>query len=242
MTPVNDSVSLGGFISYLNTDIDYKDAGDSTQNTDTFSVTGVMENKFADNFKLTAKLGYNYGNNDTTRKITYDNTYSEVNGEYAAWSLNGTAGLEYSRQITGNIILKPSVNLILGYISQEGYSETGYAADIKVDSADAFSAKAGLGIKADINLFDNGVHGFKVIPKINYYYEMADPYKNKNISMVSFTDTMDIWSREAEKNDLNLGLDLEYSFNNFSVFGGYNAGVLDDANEQFVNLGFKFFF
>ena len=242
MTSVNNSVSLGGFISYLSTDIDYKDAGDSSQDTDTFSVTGVMENRFADNFKLITKLGYNYGNNDTTRRITYDNTYREVNGEYDAWSLNGTAGLEYSKEITKNIILKPSVNLILSYASQEDYTETGSVTDIKVDSVDAFSAKAGVGIKADINLFDNGASSFKVIPKINYYYEMADPYKNKNISMASFTDTVDIWSREAEKNDLNLGLDLEYSFNAFSVSGGYSAGVLDDANEQFLNLGFKFFF
>ncbi|MDR2879421.1 MAG: hypothetical protein LBV03_05875 [Fusobacteriales bacterium] len=60
--------------------------------------------------------------------------------------------------------------------------------------------------------------------------------------MASFTDTIDIWSREAEKNDLNLGLDLEYSFNTFSVFGRYSAGVIDDTNEQFLNPGFKFFF
>ena len=242
MTPVNNSVSLGGFISYLNSDIDYKDNADSSQDTDTFSITGVMENKFMDNFKLTAKLGYNYGSNDTKRKITYDNSYNEVNGEYDTWSLNGTTGLEYSKEITRNITLKPSLNLILSYISQEDYTETGAIADVKVDSEDAFSAKAGAGIKADINLFDNGVSRFKVVPKINYYYEMSDPYKNKNISLVSLADTMEIWSREAGRNDLNLGVDLEYSINNFSVFGGYNAGVLDDENEQFVNLGFKFFF
>ena len=96
---------------------------------------------------------------------------------------------------------------------------------------DDFSAKADTGIKADINLFDNRVLSFEVIPKINYYYEMVDPYKNKNISMTSFTDIIDIQSREAEKNDLNLGLDLEYSFHIFWVFEGYNAGVLADTNE-----------
>ena len=80
---------------------------------------------------------------------------------------------------------------------------------------DDFSAKADTGIKADINLFDNRVSSFEVIPKVNCYYEMVDPYKNKNISMTSFTDIIDIQSREAEKNDLNLGLDLEYSFHTF---------------------------
>jgi hypothetical protein len=242
MIPVNNSVSLGGFLSYLNTDIDYKDNADSSQDVDTFSITGIMENKFAGNFKLITKLGYNYGNNDTKRKITYDNTYSEVNGDYDTWSLSGTTGLEYSKEITKNITLKPSINLILNYASQEEYTETGSTANVHVDSVDAFSAKAGVGIKADMNLFNNGVSSFKIIPKINYYYEMADPYKNKNIRLASFTDTVDIWSREAEKNDLNLGVDLEYSFNNFSIFGGYNAGVLDDANEQYLSAGFKFFF
>lgn len=242
MVPVTSSVSLGGFISYLNSDVDYKDNANSSQDINTFAITGVMENSFANNFKLTTKLGYNYGSNDTKRNITYDNTYREVNGDYNSWALGGTTSLEYSQNITDNITLKPSVNLILDYISQEEYTETGAGMNVKVDSADAFSAKAGAGIKADISLFDNGISRFKISPKINYYYEMADPYKNKNINLVSFSDTMSIWIREAERNDLNLGVDLEYSFSNFSIFGGYNAGVLEDTNEQFVNVGFKFFF
>ena len=242
MFPVSSNTSLGGFISYLNTDIDYKDNADSSQNVDTFALTGVMENRLNDEFKLITKLGYNYGYNDTKRKITYDNSYREVNGDYESWALGGSTGIEYSKGITENIVLKSSVGFVLDYVSQEAYTETGGAANIKVDSVNSFSAKAGAGIRADMILYNSGVSKFKITPNMNYFYEMADPYKDKNISLVSFTDSMGIWSREAEKNELNLGIDMEYSYNNFSVYTGYRASVLKDTNEQYLDLGFKFFF
>ena len=244
MKNLDETTSIGGFLTYLDSHYDYKDTAKSVQDTETWSLTGVVEKELSNNFKWTTKVGYNKNTNDVNRKITYDNSNRDVNGEFDSWSLSGSTVIEYTKKINDRISLKPSAGVILDYISQDSYNESGAdGLNLNVDSSNGLSSRIGVGLEAEISAYKNLNHEVKIIPRIDYLYELGDPYGDKTVSMEAFSDNMDVWSRNAGRNDLNLGIDLQYEYrDNLMLFTGYSAGVLEDNKTQSVNAGFKFTF
>ncbi len=242
MKKVGETTSVGGFFAYLDSHYDYKDSGDSKQDSKTWSIVGVVEKGLIDNLKWTTRLGYNQGSSDTHRKITYDNSNREINGDYDSWSFIGGTELEYKQKINNKISLKPTVGILLDYISQEGYTEKEAAGmNLNVDSTDELSAKVGVGIKADIVAYKNEKHEFMVVSRIDYMYELGNAYGDKTVSLTAFDGNMGITSRSAGRNDLNLGIDVQYSYNDkFSIYTGYGADVLEENESQNISVGFKY--
>ena len=239
---VGETTSVGGFFAYLDSHYDYKDAGDSKQDSKTWSIVGVVEKELIDNLKWTTRLGYNQGSSDTYRKITYDNSNREIKGDYNSWSFIGGTEIEYEQKINNRISLKPTAGILLDYISQEGYTEKEAAGmNLDVDSTDELSTKVGIGMKADIVAYKNEKHEFIVIPRIDYMYELGNAYGDKTVSLTAFDGNMGITSRSAGRNDLNLGVDIQYSYNDkFSLYTGYGADVLEKNESQNINVGFKY--
>ncbi|MCP1226278.1 autotransporter domain-containing protein [Sebaldella sp. S0638] len=146
MKKVGESTSIGGFVGYLDSDIDYKDSGESNQSTNTWTVKGALEQEITDKLVWTSTLGYNISSTDTKRKITYDNSNKEVKGDFDSWSVNGRTELKYTYDITDRINLKPMLGISLDYLSQDGYSEKGIGYNLNVDSADALFSETGGGL------------------------------------------------------------------------------------------------
>ena len=240
MKQIGENTSVGGFAGYIDSEYNYNDSSDSRQTTDTWSISGVAEQKISPVLKWTSVLSYNKSDNDIKRKITYDKSNEEITGNFDSWSFGGSSILEYDYKINNIISLKPSVGAVLDYIMQDSYGEDS-TSGIQADSYSGFSAKAAANLKADITAFENNRHTFKLFPKIGYTYEMGTPYKDKTVIMTGFDGNIDIETREAERNNINLGLDLEYMYkDNFSIYAGYESGISDDEDRQEqITAGFK---
>ena len=134
------------------------------------------------------------------------------------------------------------MGIILDYIEQSAYSEEG-GAGVNADSYNGFSAKAAAGIRADFTAFQNNNHKFMIQPRILYTYEMVDPYDRKQITMTDFVGMIGVENRTAERNDLDLGVDLQYTYKDkLSFYAGYESGVLSDDRLQTITGGFKIMF
>ena len=80
-------------------------------------------------------------------------------------------------------------------------------------------------------------------PRILYTYEMVDPYDRKQITMTDFVGMIGVENRTAERNDLDLGADLQYTYKDkLSFYAGYESGVLSDDRLQSITGGFKIMF
>ena len=72
---------------------------------------------------------------------------------------------------------------------------------------------------------------------------MGTPYEDRTAKLGGFNDNMDIFSVDPGRNDLNLGLDLEYNLNDkFLIYAEYNTGILEDNKDQNIGIGAKFTF
>ena len=242
MKKVSNNTSAGGFLGYLSSDIDYKDNGKSNQKSDTLSISGALVTDVTEKLKWTNTINYNYGMTDMTRKITYDRSNRELNGDFNSWSAGGKTKIEYTQNIGKNIELIPSFGVSVDYLRQNSYTETGdntYA--LNVDGASGTSVRAEVGLRPDITVYNSTNTNFKVIPSVRYSYELADPYKDRDVTMSAFDDGISVISREAGKDVLDLGIHLVYNYKeNISVFGGYNAGFSDDTRDESFNFGIKY--
>ena len=240
MKKAGDKTSVGGFVGYLNSDVDYRDDSKSSQTTDTWTIKGAVEQIITDKLTWTSTLGYNISSTDTSRKITYDNTNREVNGDFDSWSVNAKTQLKYTYDITDRINLRPMAGISMDYLSQDGYTEKGNGYSMDVKAADAFSVRPEIGLESEMTVFNNNTSSFKVIPKVKYSYEVGNPYKDRDINLAGFSDAVSVDSRETGKNDLNLGLGIEYGFKDkIKLYGEYNKGIADGNDNQVIRAGFK---
>lgn len=239
---ITENTAVGGFLGYLNTDINYKDSS-NTQKLETWSLTGALNTELTDKILWRNRVNYNFGSNDSERRITFDNSNREVNSSFDSWSAGGVSELEYTQKINDIISFRPSAGVRLDYLKESGYTENGAdGLNLEVDSNDAFSGKIGAGVKVDINAYKGQNSALKLTPNMNYAYELGNPYDKRAVKLSAFEGKMDINERDTGKNSLNLGLDLEYNYKNkFSVYAGYNAGVLSDKDSAFT-AGFKYQF
>ena len=244
MKKINGRISAGGFAGYLNSDIDYKDDGNSNQKTDTFSLKGALEAEITDSLKWRNVLGYNYGNTDTKRKLTYDRSYTELNGNFDSWSAEIDTNLEYTYNLNKSISVIPSAGLNVSYLHQNSYTESGADGyNLKVDSASGTSVRPKAGVRAELGLYENKNTKLKLVPSALYSYETANPYKIRNIGIGAFDDTLSLDSRDSERGNLDLGIGLEYNYNRELVFyGQYKKEVLNDSGDDKMSLGFKVYF
>ncbi len=242
MKKITENTAVGGFLGYLNTDINYKDSS-NTQKLETWSLTGALNTELTDKILWRNRVNYNFGSNDSERRITFDNSNREVNSSFDSWSAGGVSELEYTQKINDIISFRPSAGVRLDYLKESGYTENGAdGLNLEVDSNDAFSGKIGAGVKVDINAYKGQNSALKLTPNMNYAYELGNPYDKRAVKLSAFEGKMDINERDTGKNSLNLGLDLEYNYKNkFSVYAGYNAGVLSDKDSAFT-AGFKYQF
>nr|WP_256478748.1 autotransporter outer membrane beta-barrel domain-containing protein [Sebaldella sp. S0638] len=240
MKKTGENTSVGGFIGYLNSNVDYKDSCKSSQDTDTWTIKGAVEQVMTDKLVWTSTLGYNISNTDTSRKITYDNSNREVKGSFDSWSVNGKTQLKYTHDITDRINLRPMAGISIDYLSQDGYTESGTNYSMDVKPSDAFSVRPEIGLESEMTVFKNGTSSFKVVPKVKYSYETGNPYKDRDIKFAGFSDTVVLESREAGRDDLNLGLGIEYGFKDkIKLYGEYNKGISDDNDNQMIKAGFR---
>ena len=244
MKKINGRISAPGFAGYLNSDIDYKDDGNSNQKTDTFSLKGALEAEITDSLKWRNVLGYNYGNTDTKRKLTYDRSYTELNGNFDSWSAEIDTNLEYTYNLNKSISVIPSAGLNVSYLHQNSYTESGADGyNLKVDSASGTSVRPKAGVRAELGLYENKNTKLKLVPSALYSYETANPYKIRNIGIGAFDDTLSLDSRDSERGNLDLGIGLEYNYNRELVFyGQYKKEVLNDSGDDKMSLGFKVYF
>ncbi|MCP1223271.1 autotransporter outer membrane beta-barrel domain-containing protein [Sebaldella sp. S0638] len=244
MKKINNKISAGGFAGYLSSDIDYKDDGNSNQKTDTLSLKGALEIELTDGLRWRNILGYNYGNTDTKRKLTYDKSYTELNGNFDSWSARIDTNLEYTYDVNKRISVIPLVGLNVSYLHQNSYNESGAAGyNLRVDSASGTSVRPKAGIRADLGLYENNNTKLKLVPSVLYSYETANPYKVRNIGLEAFDNAFFVESRDSERGNLDLGIGLEYNYNRELVFyGQYKKEVLNDSGNDKMSLGFKVYF
>ena len=82
-----------------------------------------------------------------------------------------------------------------------------------------------------------------ITPRVDYSYELGNPYGNRNVRLSAFDGAMSMTEREAGRNYLNAGLDVEYKANEkFSLYGGYDMDVLSENEGYNIAAGFKYEF
>ena len=243
MKKVGDSTSVGGFLGYLNTNADYTD-NDNKQNLQTWSLTGAVNKELTDELVWKNRVNYNYGMNESEREITFDNSNRTVKGDFNSWSAGATTELEYSKKLNDIVTLRPTAGIAIDYLSQEGYTEKGAdELNLKVDSKNSTSTRIGTGIRADVTAYKGKNSALIVTPRADYSYELGNPYGDRNVQISAFEDSVVLGEREAGKNYLNAGLDVEYKTNEkFSLYGGYDMDVLSENTGYNVVVGFKYKF
>ncbi len=243
MKRVGDSTSVGGFLGYLNTNADYAD-NDNKQNLQTWSLTGAINKELTDELIWKNRVNYNYGMNESERGITYDNSNRTVKGDFNSWSAGAATELEYSKKINDIVTLRPTAGIAIDYLSQEGYTEKGAdELNLRVDSNNSTSTRVGAGIRADVRAYKGKRSTLIITPRADYSYELGNPYGDKNVQISAFNDRISMTEREAGKNYLNAGLDVEYKANEkFSLYGGYDTDVLSENKGYNVTAGFKYKF
>lgn len=239
MKKITDKTALGGFLGYANAEYNYKDSKDSQQNSDTWILSGAGEYKITPNLKWTSIATYTRGDNDTERKITYDKSNTLLTGGFYSWSMGGSSVLEYNQRVNSHVTLKPVIGAVFDYIKQDSYSEKG-GLGLNTEAYSGFSAKAETGLGADLTVYENNTSKFKVQPKILYTYELGSPYSDKTVKIQNFNGNIQTESRKADRNDVNLGLDLQYMYkDNLSIYAGYESGVISDNRTETVTAGVK---
>ena len=152
--------------------------------------------------------------------------------------------MEYNKKINDRVTLRPTVGVAIDYLSQAGYTEKGAdELNLKVDSKNSTSARIGTGIRADVTAYKGKNSALIVTPRADYSYELGNPYGDRNVQISAFEDSVVLGEREAGKNYLNAGLDVEYKTNEkFSLYGGYDMDVLSENTGYNVVVGFKYKF
>ena len=148
------------------------------------------------------------------------------------------------QQLNDIVTLRPTAGIAIDYLSQEGYTEKGAdELNLKVDSKNSTSTRIGTGIRADVTAYKGKNSALIVTPRADYSYELGNPYGGRNIQMAAFEESIMTGEREAGKNYLNAGLDVEYKTNEkFSLYGGYDMDVLSENKGYNVTAGFKYKF
>ncbi len=243
MKKVGDSTSVGGFLGYLDTNADYTD-NNNKQNLQTWSLTGAVNKELTDDLVWKNRVNYNYGANESEREITFDNSNRTVKGDFNSWSAGAGTELEYSKKINDIVTLRPTAGIAIDYLSQAGYTEKGAdELNLKVDSNNSTSTRIGTGIRADVTAYKGKNSALIVTPRADYSYEVGNPYGGRNIQIAAFEESIMTGEREAGKNYLNAGLDVEYKTNEkFSLYGGYDMDVLSENKGYNVTAGFKYKF
>ena len=182
--------------------------------------------------------------NESEREITFDNSNRTVKGDFNSWSAGAVTELEYSKKINDIVTLRPTAGIAIDYLSQEGYSENGAdELNLKVDSKNSTSTRIGTGIRVDVTAYKGKKSSIIISPRADYSYELGNPYGNRNAQISAFEDSIVLGEREAGKNYLNAGLDVEYKTNEkFSLYGGYDMDVLSENEGYNIVAGFKYEF
>ena len=241
MKKIGEKTSVGGFLGYLNSDVDYKDNNNSNQESDTIYINGSLVTDLTEKIKWTNNLSYNYGRTDVSRKITYDRSYQELTGDFNSWSVGGRTEIEYTQDLGNRINIRPSFGINVDYLNQEAYTETGSEEyNVKVNEKDGTSVRAELGLKSDIIVYNTANTKFKAVPSVSYSYELGNPYGDRDVFFTTFDDGISVSSREVGKNQVDLGLNLVYDYKSLSLLAGYNMGLSKDSQDQNMNVGFKY--
>lgn len=244
MKKINDKTSAGAFFGYLNSDINYENSENSDQKADTYSLKGVVSTELPNNFRWTNILGYNFSQNSANRKITYDKSNTELNADFNSWTASAKTEIEYNYNLGNAVKLRPHIGINAAYLYQNSYTENGSDIyNLSVNSASGLSVRGETGLDIETTVYSKGSSDLKIVPSILYSYEFADPYEDNTLKLGAFDDTFVYSSREAEKAYLNLGIGIDYKYNdNITFYAKYNKSVLNDENENMIKAGFKWEF
>src|SRR5205085_506458 len=114
---------------------------------DTYQL-GLYARKEDGDIFTTGKVRFGWNSNDSTRQVL--NT-GEAKADYGSWygMLNATIGKEYK---TDGVTISPEISINYVHIDQEGYTEHGSGAPLKVDSAQRDSLIVSIGGKANFHI------------------------------------------------------------------------------------------
>jgi outer membrane autotransporter protein len=151
---ISSDTRAGWNIGYARTDMNGIDGADNQSlDIDTYQLGLYARKELEGDVYTTGKAQFGWNNNDSTRDIIIGGiNLGRGEGSYDSWYtlLNVTVGKQYD--ISEDVMLSPEFSINYVYIDQDGYTEHGSSANLKVDDANEDSLIFSVGGKLNFRV------------------------------------------------------------------------------------------
>jgi len=235
---VNDTV-LGLALSYGNTDVDSKGAGNAKTEIDSYQLTLYAERDLNDRTYVNGMMAYSSHDTETRRDVAALVARGDYNADQ--FTIRAETGRSYGFK---NMTLTPNVMAHYTNYSPDRYTETGAGgANLTVDGDNVGIFELGLGVDAGWE-FKN-VNGSVMKPEIraNYRYDTIGDKVAMTSSFVGGGSAFDTEGADPAQGTLNLGATINYySTDNWEFSANYDFEYKSDytSNSGFLRASYKY--
>lgn len=241
-TDVSNDLSWGMAFAYTSSDLDI-DGGDSAT-TEAYYLDGFGRYQ-KDKWSVTGVATVGTTTSDTKRRMKIGEVDGIAKGSPNGYFLNALAEVGYDIDLPNNWIIQPLVNLNLGYLNVDSYSETGMGnAALSVDSTGQFIARLGAGVRSVYSFYEDAwSQKANLQLRAMILQDLTDVSPSVSQSLIGSVGSFDADGSGMGKTafQLGAGVAVPVAFN-LSVFANVDAEFRSDANSIGGNLGVRYTF
>jgi outer membrane autotransporter protein len=224
---ISANTRAGWTIGYAQTNLDGNDAyNGQSLDMNTYQL-GLYARKEDGDVFTTGKIRFGWNSNDSSR----DTGFGTAKADYDSWygMLNATIGKTYA---SDGITVSPELSVTYVYIDQEGYTEHGSNAPLKVDGQNQDSLVFSLGGKATMGVLTAHLEvGFETL---NDQTDISSTFVGGGPSFT--TDGTD-QGNVIVTTGLGLNLMQDQPLN---ISINYDAAIRDQYNDQEISATFRY--
>ncbi|MGD9638192.1 MAG: autotransporter outer membrane beta-barrel domain-containing protein [Alphaproteobacteria bacterium] len=238
---VNENLTLGLALSYALTNINNKGVLSSNgSDIDSYGVVLYGNQKF-DKMYVEGSLGYSYHDFDNNRLVNVGAINQNLTSNYGAneYTVSVETGMPIDFE---KAIVTPVAGIRYSHLNQDGYSEAGGSAALKVESRETDSIKSKLGAKLARNFdIDAGVLTPEV--RLSWMHEFGDDQIDTTSKYVAGGTSFTTNGMSLPKDAAVIGLGVTLAKkDNWSFLADYDAELKSDYTSHAGTIQVKYDF
>lgn len=225
---VIDPLRVGLSLAYARTDVD-ADGSRAGSGQDISSYIASLYGTYtAKTWYMDAALTFGWHEYDATRLINIPGTPSQMaRASYAGQQYGAKTEFGYPLEV-GRAVVTPIASLAYNRLHQNGYTETGAAAALRVASSDTDSIRSGLGSKISATVGTLGEWNIRPNARVVWLHEFNGSAQDSTSSYVDGGSSFTTSGVKVAREHFNIGVGLDMaSVRNTTISGKYDVDLAD---------------